>query len=123
MKTKGGSNIVSAIHNLAIVKLHFTSFINEHKASSGARMFSTCNSRIDWIYEQMQCHPFLDQSVRDAIKSEWQSDVFLPDEIEAKIRLLSPTQREALETVLDDILEGKETTIHVVDANNVIKIK
>ena len=80
MKTKGGSNIVSAIHNLTIVKLHFTSFINEHKASSGARMFSTCNSRIGWIYEQMQCHPFLDQSVRDAIKSEWQSDVFLPDE-------------------------------------------
>lgn len=104
MKT---SNIVSAIHHLKLAQEHFEDFIREHSESKGARLFTNYCNKIRWIHTDLITHPFLPESVRQGIKQEVNSDVLALPAINEKIALLNPVQREAIETAIDEILEGK----------------
>lgn len=108
---KGSSNIVSAVHKMRMVVEHFESFQREHPGSKGARLFANYVLRINWIANDLFTNPFLPNVVREGIKKEWESDVFGTDAIAEKVALLSPEKREAVETLIDSILDGKEVKI------------
>ncbi len=105
---KGGSNIISSIHELKQAVEHFESFQREHPGSKGAKLFQVYKAKINWIYTDMATQPFLPQVVRDGIKQEWNSDVFSVPAINEKIPLLNPAQRDMLETMIDKMLQGEE---------------
>ncbi|HEY8690548.1 MAG TPA: hypothetical protein VIM07_15030 [Chitinophagaceae bacterium] len=102
-----GSNIVSAVHHLKLAQEHFEDFVREHEGSKGAKLFRNYSSKIKWIHTDLITHPFLPESVRLGIKQEVNSDVLAIPAINEKIALLNPTQREAIETAIDQILDGK----------------
>jgi len=102
-----GSNIVSAVHHLKLAQEHFEDFIREHADSKGAKLFRSYSHKIKWIHTDLTTHPFLPEEVREGIKQEVNSDVLAIPAINEKIALLNPTQREAIETAIDQILEGK----------------
>lgn len=102
-----GSNIVSAIQHLKIAQEYLEDFMREHQGSKGAKLFGNYKHKIDWILTDMITHPFLPEAVREGIKWEVNSDVLALPAINEKIALLNPSQREAIETAIDQILEGK----------------
>ena len=110
---KGGSNIISSIHHLKQAVEHWESFQREHPGSKGDKLFEVYKKRVQWIYTDVITHPFLPHNVTDGIKKEWASDVFTPQAIEEKIRLLNPDQREAVDVLLDSILNGEQITVNL----------
>ena len=105
---RGSSNIVSAIHSLKMADDHFNSFQLEHKGSAGDRLFKTYREKINFIFWDLVCHPFLPESVRQGIKNEINSDVFAVPALQEKIPLLPPEQREMVELIIDRLLAGEE---------------
>ena len=108
---KGSSNIISGIHCLAQAFEHFDSFRMEHPGSAGEKVFKIYNNKIEWIAADLISHPFLPQEVRDGIRKEWESDVFIVPAIAEKVALLNPNQREMIESLVDAMLSGEEVNI------------
>lgn len=63
----------------------------------------------------MITHPILPEEVRTGIKKEWNSDVFVVDAIAEKTALLSPEQREGLEYILDELLNGNSIKVEYIN--------
>lgn len=55
------------------------------------------------------------QEVRDGIKNEIKSDVFAVPAILEKIALLSPDQRDLIESAIDAMLNGIEVKMKDID--------
>jgi hypothetical protein len=104
---KGSGNIVSAIHHLKMASDHFQSFNFEHPGTRGARLFESYRKRIAWIVTDLRTNNDLPDIAREGVKREWDSDVFAVPAIAEKAALLSPGQREFLETMIERLLEGE----------------
>jgi hypothetical protein len=111
---KGSSNIISAVHHLKMASEHLEDFNRQHPATKGAMLFNGYKKRIEWIVNDLITLPMLPQSVRDGIKSEWQSDAFAVDAIAEKSALLNPALREMLEALIDNLLKGEQIQIEQV---------
>lgn len=105
---KGGSNIVSGIQHLKRAFEHFESFRREYPGSKGERLFKGFNQRLNWVYSEMSTSPFLPEDIREGIKKEWNSDVFTVDAIAENVALLSPEQRELVDTIIEGLLSGEQ---------------
>lgn len=108
---KGGSNIISSIHNIRQAKEHFESFQREHPNTKGSTLFGGYAKRLDWIFNDLVSHPLLTDEVRKGVRQEWESDVFSVPAINEKVALLNPQQREAIEEIIDQMLSGQEIVI------------
>lgn len=108
---KGRSDIVSALQHMVMARDHMESFTREHPGTKGANLFTAYMKRINWIFNDLYTHPFLDAKVREGIKREVESDVFAVPEIAGRIALLSPVQREALEEVINRVIAGEDLII------------
>ena len=105
------ANAVSAIHHLRMAEEHYEDFIRELPKSRGAVLFQSYIKKIKWIYTDILSYPYLTDDARNGIKTEIESDVFSVPAINEKISLLTPEQRELIETTIDAMLSGEEVKI------------
>lgn len=105
---KSGSNIVSSVHHLKMSHEHLEDFRREHPNTKGAMLFKQYQKRVEFIYTDMITHPFLTPLVREGIKREWESDTFATSAISEKAALLTPEQREVVESLIDAMLKGEQ---------------
>lgn len=108
------NNVISAVHHLKMGKEHLEDFCRQHKGSIGSRMFKTYIARVDWILKDMITSNVLGEFVREGIKNEINSDIFIVPAITEKVQLLTPEQREALENVVDCLLNGETIKIEML---------
>ena len=77
------------------------------KESKCAKLLKNYISKINWIYTDMVTFPKFTEIVINGIRKEWASDSFTVDAITEKVALLSPEQRDAIEKVIDSVLDGE----------------
>jgi len=106
------SEILKAIHSLRRAKDNLDVFCLGKVTPHVKKQFKNYSSKIEWIINDIKCHPQCSQEIRDAINEEWQSDVFTVDAINEKVLKLSPSERESIETIIDCVLIGE--TINIV---------
>lgn len=110
-----GANIINAIQNLKMAQEQFEDFCRQYPNSQGSRLFKKYSDKISWIFSDLITNPFLTEEVRIGIKTEIASDVFAVPAIIEKVALLTPEQRELIESTLDAIINGEE--VQIVDIN------
>jgi hypothetical protein len=110
-----GANIINAIQNLKMAQEQFEDFCRQYPNSQGSRLFKKYSDKISWIFSDLISNPFLTNEVRIGIKTEIESDVFAVPAIIEKVALLTPQQRDMIESTLDAILSGEE--VQIVDIN------
>lgn len=93
----------------------FLDFCRQYPDSKGERLFKNCSKKIDNIFTDIITHPMMTQEVRDGIKNEIKSDVFAVPAILEKIALLSPEQRDLIESTIDAMLDGIEVKMKDID--------
>jgi hypothetical protein len=107
------SDIVSTLHHLRIAQMHMDSFMNERKNAVLTGIFRAGKNKINWIFNELKAHPLIPQIVRDGINQEINSDVLAPSAIYEKIALLSPQKREAMEALIEELLNDNEIEVEV----------
>jgi hypothetical protein len=105
---KGGANIVCGVHSIRRAYEQFESFQREYPNTKGANMFKRYNDKLEWIVRDLISHENFTEEIRNGLKSEWNSDVFVVPAIEEKVSLLKIEQRDSIEYVIDKLLEGNE---------------
>ena len=115
VEIKRGANIINAIQNLKMGQEQFSDFCRQYPDSKGERLFKNCSKKIDNIFSDIITHPMMTQEVRDGIKNEIKSDVFAVPAILEKIALLSPDQRDLIESAIDAMLDGIEVKMKDID--------
>lgn len=93
---------------------HMQDFIRSNPGSKGAKLFEGYCKRLEWIYKDLNTHPFLSDEVRAGINREWNSDCYATDAIKEKVALLDPEQRELVEVMVDAMLNGEEIKIEQI---------
>jgi len=111
------ANIISAIQNLIMAKEQFEDFCRQFPETKGEKLFKTYSNKLNWIFQDIVTHPFLTEEVRNGIKKEINSDVFAIPAIHEKVALLTPEQRDMIETTLDAMIDGEE--VKIVDINEI----
>ena len=81
------------------------------RGSKGAKIAKIYIDRIFWIYLDFVSNPAFTEEVRNGIRNEWAADAFTIDALNDKIGLLSPQQRELVESITDALLQGEEVKI------------
>lgn len=109
------SSIVSGIHHLKLAAEYFDDFCRQHPDTTGARLFKMYSQKIDWIKTDLLTHASFTDEVRAGIRTEWNSDVFGLMAINEKLHLLNPQQREAIESVIDEVLSGKSLKVEHIN--------
>jgi len=105
------ANIISAIQNLKMAQEQFEDFCRQFPETKGEKLFKQYSNKITWMFKDIITHPFLNNEVRDGIKKEIDSDVFSVPAILEKVALLTPEQRDMIETTLDAMIDGEEVKI------------
>lgn len=102
------ANIINGIIELKKAKDLFEDAIRSMgKESKGAKLLKNYISKIEWIYTDMVTFPKFTDVVINGIRKEWASDSFTVDAITEKVAMLSPQQRDAIEKVIDKVLDGE----------------
>jgi hypothetical protein len=116
-EVNNGANIINAIQNLKMAQEQFEDFCRQYPNSQGSRLFKKYSDKVAWIFNDLVSNPFLTEEVRIGIKNEIASDVFAVPAIIEKVALLTPDQRDLIESTLDAILSGEE--VKIVDINEI----
>jgi len=118
-EVNNGANIINAIQNLKMAQEQFEDFCRQYPNSQGSRLFKKYSDKISWIFSDLISNPFLTEEVRIGIKTEITSDVFAVPAIIEKVALLTPNQRDMIESTLDALISGEE--VKIVDINEINK--
>lgn len=110
---KGASNIPASIQHLKMAIEHWDDFTREHPGTKGADLFTGYKKRVEWILRDIITNPYLPPEVIAGIKNELSSDVFAVPDIQGKIALLPPEQRDNIEKIIDLVLKGE--TLKIVE--------
>lgn len=105
------SNIVSAIQHLKLSYEYMADFERQHPHTIGQRLFKRYRTTIERMVVDFYTNPSFDNTIREGVKAEWNSDVFALPAIMDKVSLLSPEKREALEFVIDQLLKGEDLIV------------
>ena len=116
-EVNNGANIINAIQNLKMAQEQFEDFCRQYPNSQGSRLFKKYSDKVAWIFSDLITNPFLTNEVRIGIKNEIESDVFAVPAIIEKVALLTPDQRDLIESTLDALLSGEE--VKIVDINEI----
>ena len=116
-EVNNGANIINAIQNLKMAQEQFEDFCRQYPNSQGSRLFKKYSDKVAWIFSDLITNPFITEEVRIGIKNEIASDVFAVPAIIEKVALLTPDQRDLIESTLDAILSGEE--VKIVDINEI----
>jgi len=107
------SSVVQGIQHLKQADEFINDFIRQAPNTRGAVIFSMYSRKIRWILFDILTFPFFTDEIRKGIKAEIESDAFAVEAIHDKIPLLNPEQREMLEELVGDMLEGKTIEIKI----------
>jgi hypothetical protein len=118
-EVNNGANIINAIQNLIMAREQFEDFCRQYPNSQGSRLFKKYSDKISWMFSDLVSNPFLTEEVRIGIKNEIESDVFAVPAIIEKVALLTPDQRDLIESTLDALLSGEE--VKIVDIKEINK--
>ena len=102
-----GSSIAIGIQHLHLSKEFFEDFIREAPASNGAKVFGMYVKRINWIENDLVMNPHLAAQFQTGAKQHLHADPFSLPEIHRKLALVPPEGREAVEKLIDLLLEGE----------------
>ena len=116
-EVNNGANIINAIQNLIMAREQFEDFCRQYPNSQGSRLFKKYSDKISWMFSDLVSNPFITEEVRIGIKNEIESDVFAVPAIIEKVALLTPDQRDLIESTLDALLSGEE--VKIVDINEI----
>jgi len=111
------SEILKAIHSIRRAKDNFDVFCLGAVTKDVKKQFLGYSNRLEWIINDIKCHPQCSNEIRNAINEEWQSDVYTIDAIQEKVLKLTPQERDSIETILDCILSGETINIVYDDTN------
>ena len=107
------SDIVYAIQGIAKAKTHFESFVRDYPNTPLGKNCRVWLKRIQWIESDMLTCPLFDSQTKEAVRGELVSDPYVTDSIMEKIAILTPEQREAIETVVESIGTKSKVTVNV----------
>jgi hypothetical protein len=110
---RGESDFLAGFQHLHRAYDHWQSFIRERPGTLAERLFGNYCRKLEWIAKDLIICPNFPLIVRDGLKEEWNSDAFTVDAIIEKVMILTPGQREVIETVLDRIIAGEHTVVEV----------
>jgi hypothetical protein len=110
---KGESDFLAGFQHLHRGYDHWQSFVRERPGGVAERLFGNYCRKIEWIAKDLITCPLFPSIVREGLKTEWNSDAFMVDAIIEKVMVLTPGQREVIETVLDRIIAGEHTIVEV----------
>jgi hypothetical protein len=103
---KGQIEMVSAILHHKLADHYFSSFAADNPGTRSSLLFKNYISKINWILTDMITHPALPQEVRDGIKKDVNSDVFVIPALVEKISLLTPENRSAMEMLVSRVVKS-----------------
>ena len=110
-------SVMSAIHHMRAALEYMEDFVRQSNekatGSRGAAKFGEYAKKINWILTDMKTYPHFCQEIREGFKKEMESDVFAYVAIAEKCSLLDPKQREMLDGLLDNILDGETLEIQI----------
>ncbi len=107
-----GTNFIQAIHHLKIAKEFFMDIQREcGEGTKGHRVAKIYEQKIEWIYKDLLTNPNFNESFREGLKAEWNSDAFVVPALMEKIAELIPENREKVEMVVESILKGEPIDI------------
>jgi hypothetical protein len=109
------SEILKSIHNLSKSKLNIEVFLLGDISPKAKGKFSQYVKKIDWIITDLKTDPAVSKDLRDAIEQEYLSDTYTVDAITEKALLLSPSERDVLENIIDAIIKGEPIEIIYTD--------
>lgn len=107
------SNFITSIHHLRICAEYMDDIVRQYPGSRAAVLFEGYSKKIKWILRDILTYPYFNEEIRDGIKKEIESDPLTYRAIMESISLLTPDQRNLLEFVIDDLLNGKQIKIQV----------
>ena len=107
------SNFITSIHHLRITAEYMDDIVRQAPGSRAAVLFEGYSKKIKWILRDLSTYPYFTDPIRDGIKTEIASDPLTYRAIMERISLLAPQQRDLLEFVIDDLLNGKQIKIEV----------
>ena len=110
---RGESDFLAGFQHLHRGYDHWQSFVRERPGGVAERLFGNYCRKIEWIAKDLITCPLFPTIVREGLKTEWNSDAFMVDAIIEKVMVLTPGQREVIETVLDRIIAGEHTVVEV----------
>lgn len=105
---KGNASIISAFHKLKHAKLNFEDVVREIQGQDGKNFFNNYIKKIEWFKNDFIIHPFLSKETVENLKREWETDSMQITELERKVALLNPQQRDIIELMMDEMLAGEE---------------
>ena len=104
---RGISSILLAVQHLNIISLCFFNFQKDNPGTVGANLFKGYKNKIDFILSDMLSNSKIPKSVRDQIRIQYNSDPTSFIAIAENAALLSPDQRELVETMIEGLLKGE----------------
>lgn len=116
------SNIVSAIQHLKLSYEYMADFERQHPHTIGQRLFKRYRNIIERMVIDFYTNPSFDSTIREGVKSEWNSDVFALPAIMDKVSLLNPQQREALEFVIDQLIKGEQLIVEHIEGDQTTSV-
>jgi len=107
------SNFITSIHHLRISSEYMDDIVRQHPGSRAAVMFEGYSKKIKWIIRDIYTNPHFTDPIREGMKKEIESDPLTYRAIMERISLLAPAQRDMLEFVVNDMIDGKQIKIQV----------
>jgi hypothetical protein len=108
------SNVITAVHHMRIATEYMDDFVRSSPGSRGGSLFKLYSGKVKWILRDILTFPHFSEPVREGIRKEMQSDPLAYAAIMERISLLSPTQREQLESVIEDLIKGKTIKFEIL---------
>ena len=108
------SNVITAVHHLRIATEYMDDFVRSAPATRGGSLFKLYSGKIKWVLRDILTFPHFSEPVREGIRKEMQSDPLAYAAIMERISLLSPTQREQLESVIEELIKGKTIKFEIL---------
>jgi hypothetical protein len=105
------SSLVQSIQHLKLADEFMKDFMRQAPNSRGAFIFSGYSQKVNWILKDILTYPHFGDDVRNGIKAELKSDAFGVHAIFEKVPLLTPEQRDVVESLIEDMLSGKTLKI------------
>ena len=107
------SNFITSIHHLRICAEYMDDIVRQYPGSRAAVLFEGYSKKIKWILRDILTYPYFNEEIRDGIKNEIESDPLTYRAIMERVSLLTPDQRNLLEFVIEDLINGKQIKIQV----------
>lgn len=89
------------------------SFIRDRPGTRAEMLFGQYTRKIEWIANDLITCNHFPLEVREGIRKEWASDPFVTPSIIERLSLLTPDQREGIETVIEMLLSGEKMEIEI----------